>query len=136
MIHTMAQSADWFRATTLTERIALYRAGTDNEVGPREISERAQKRMERWRSVSPFNKGDLFKQRLGVDGLTEEMLLLILNEPEEALGGPHHLDNEGAKIREATATSGKVSVPDGNTTFWRCKDLLCCPSSNTSPGVW
>jgi type 2 lantibiotic biosynthesis protein LanM len=85
MMHTMAQSADWFRATTLTERIALYRAGTGNEVGPREISERAQKRMERWRSVSPFNKGDLFKQRLGVDGLTEEMLLLILNEPEEAL---------------------------------------------------
>jgi type 2 lantibiotic biosynthesis protein LanM len=85
MMHTMAQSADWFRATTLTERIALYRAGTDNEVGPREISERARKRMERWRSVSPFNKGDLFKQRLDVDGLTEEMLLLILNEPEEAL---------------------------------------------------
>src|ERR671914_2098285 len=53
-----------------------------------------------------------------------------------ALGGPHHLDNEGAKIRESTATSGKVSVPNGNTTFWRCKDLLCCPSSNTSPGVW
>jgi type 2 lantibiotic biosynthesis protein LanM len=81
----MAQSVDWFRATTLTERIALYRAGIDNEVGPREISERAQKRMERWRSVSPFNKGDLFKQRLDVDGLTEEMLLLILNESEETL---------------------------------------------------
>jgi type 2 lantibiotic biosynthesis protein LanM len=85
MMHTMARSTDWFRATTLTERIALYRAGTDNEVGPREISERARKRMERWRSVSPFNKGDLFKQRLDVDGLTEELLLLILNEPEEAL---------------------------------------------------
>jgi lantibiotic modifying enzyme len=41
--------------------------------------------MERWRAPLPFNKSDLFKQRLAVDGLTEEMLLLILNEPEEAL---------------------------------------------------
>jgi type 2 lantibiotic biosynthesis protein LanM len=90
MVYIMAHSADWLRATTLTERVGLYRAGDDNEVAPREVSERAQKRMERWRASSPFNKGDFFNWRLAVDGLTEEMLLLILSEPEEALESRTH----------------------------------------------
>jgi lantibiotic modifying enzyme len=81
----MAHSADWFRATTLTERVALYRAGAENRVGSHEISERAKKTLARWQLVRPFNNGDLFNQRLAADGLTEEMLLLILSEPEEAL---------------------------------------------------
>jgi lantibiotic modifying enzyme len=85
MAHIMAHSADWFRATTLTERVALYRAGADNRVGPHEISERTKKRLAGWQSLRPFNNGNLFNQRLATDGLTEEMLLLILNESEEAL---------------------------------------------------
>ena len=34
----------------------------------------------------------------------------------EVSGGPHHLDNEEAEIRESAATAGKVSMPDGSTT--------------------
>jgi hypothetical protein len=34
----------------------------------------------------------------------------------EVLGGPHHLDNDRAKLRESAATRGKVSTPDGSTT--------------------
>lgn len=82
----MAHSADWFRATTLTERIAGYRAGKDIEVEPSEIPELDQRRVERWRGLSPFNnKDDIFNQRLTSDGLTEEMLLRILGESEETL---------------------------------------------------
>jgi type 2 lantibiotic biosynthesis protein LanM len=75
--------AEWFRATTLVERIALLQEGGNNALGPQDISERARKHMDRWRSQAPFASEDLFKQRLAADGLTDEMLLRILNESEE-----------------------------------------------------
>jgi type 2 lantibiotic biosynthesis protein LanM len=79
-----SDSAEWAHAMTLGERIALLQEGGNNELGPQEISERARKRMERWRSQVPFVTGDLFNHRLAADGLTEEMLLRILNESEES----------------------------------------------------
>ena len=41
--------------------------------------------MDRWRSQVPFTSGNLFNQRLAADGLTDEMLLRIMNlrNPEE-----------------------------------------------------
>jgi type 2 lantibiotic biosynthesis protein LanM len=81
-------SAEWFRATTLVERIAPLKEGRNkeggnNELGPQEISEEARERMDQWRSQNPFATGDFFNQRLAADGLTEAMLLRILNESEE-----------------------------------------------------
>jgi type 2 lantibiotic biosynthesis protein LanM len=76
-------SAEWFGATTLVERIDLLQEGGNNELSFQDISERARKRMDRWRSQVPFTSGNLFNQRLAADGLTDEMLLRILNESEE-----------------------------------------------------
>ena len=84
-IGVSSASAEWYRATTLVERIALLREDGNNELCPQEISERARKRLERWRSQSPFGTGDHFNQRLAADGLTEEMLLRLLNESAESL---------------------------------------------------
>jgi type 2 lantibiotic biosynthesis protein LanM len=70
---------------TLVERIAVLQEDGNNELGSQEISERARKRLDRWRSQVPFVTGDLFNHRLAADGLTDEMLLRILNEPEESL---------------------------------------------------
>jgi type 2 lantibiotic biosynthesis protein LanM len=80
-----SDSAAWSRAMTLVERIAVLQEDGNDELGSREISERARKRMDRWRSQVPFVTGDLFNHRLAADGLTDEMLLRTLNEPEESL---------------------------------------------------
>src|SRR5918999_5468920 len=80
-----SDSAEWSRAMTLVERIAVLQEDGNNELGSQEISERARKRLDRWRSQVPFVTGDLFNYRLAADGLTDEMLLRILNEPEESL---------------------------------------------------
>jgi type 2 lantibiotic biosynthesis protein LanM len=80
-----SNSAEWFRAMTLVERTALLQEGGNNGLVPQEISERARKRLDEWRSQVPFGTGDLFNQRLAADGLTQEMLVHILNESEESL---------------------------------------------------
>jgi type 2 lantibiotic biosynthesis protein LanM len=80
-----SNSAEWFRAMTLVERTALLQEGGNNGSIPQELSERARKRLDRWRSQVSFGTGDLFDQRLAADGLTEEMLLHILNTSEESL---------------------------------------------------
>jgi type 2 lantibiotic biosynthesis protein LanM len=81
---TSSDLATWSRATTLIERILVLQEVGNNGLASQEISERAQRRMERWRSQLPFGTGDLFNQRLAADGLTEERLLCILNESEES----------------------------------------------------
>jgi type 2 lantibiotic biosynthesis protein LanM len=84
LVGISSTSAGWFRATTLLERTALLKEGGNSVLGPQEISEKARKRMNQWRSQVPFATGDLFSQRLAIDGLTEAMLLRILNESEES----------------------------------------------------
>jgi class II lanthipeptide synthase len=84
------QRAAWYRALTLSERLVALRAYTQSAT----ISidhEDAHRRLQRWKSQPPFNKGDYFAQRLALDGLTEEELLALLGEPPDEIQARMHL---------------------------------------------
>jgi len=76
----------WYRAVTLMERLAslqAQRSATGIE-GPYD-RERAVHRLQEWKKQDAFRKGISFAQRLEVDNLTEEDLLVLLGEPIEAV---------------------------------------------------
>src|SRR4051812_39444383 len=73
---------------TLTERVAVLRT-VPPLMAPREIDrDRAAQRLHDWRSQPPFTTGTYFAQRLATEGITEDDLLAILGEPDEAVDGP------------------------------------------------
>ncbi|GHO54868.1 hypothetical protein [Ktedonobacter robiniae] len=77
-------SANWYRALTLSERIAsLPHSQATNSTST--ISDNARQGLARWKEQRPFNEGDYFRQRLEMAGLTEADLLYLLNEPVEEL---------------------------------------------------
>src|SRR3954452_23563316 len=73
---------------TLTERVAVLRT-VRPLMAPGEIDrDRAAQRLHDWRSQPPFTTGTYFAQRLATEGITEDDLLAILGEPDEAVDGP------------------------------------------------
>ncbi|HKS26453.1 MAG TPA: type 2 lanthipeptide synthetase LanM family protein [Pyrinomonadaceae bacterium] len=79
------QDPAWLHAVTLTERLESLRA-TRSESDRIEVdAELANRRLQRWRSQSPFTSDDPFNKRLNVGGLTEQEFLRLLGEPIEAL---------------------------------------------------
>lgn len=84
MSQQISPSPSWNQAATLAERLpTLTVAALENMAGI--DSSQAARRLERWRSQTPFSHENYFAQRLEVDGLTEEKLLYLLGEPVEAL---------------------------------------------------
>src|SRR5436309_13671852 len=80
------QRTSWYRATPLTERIALQQKNTDSHSSHTlHHSDRAKQRFQRWKEQPPFDKGDYFARRLAMDSLTEDDLLTLLNEADEAM---------------------------------------------------
>ncbi|HVB20445.1 MAG TPA: type 2 lanthipeptide synthetase LanM family protein [Ktedonobacteraceae bacterium] len=80
------QSPDWYRATTLTERIATLPPGASPQVPTNAATvAQAQRRLHRWQTQAPFDKSTLFAQRLALDGLSEANLLALLAEPAGAI---------------------------------------------------
>jgi len=79
------QSAGWYRAVTLTERVASLRENVD--ASPFAIpsnNEIAKQQLLSWKGQIPFSKDEAyFTQRLAVDSLTEDDLLALLAEPIE-----------------------------------------------------
>ena len=79
-------SASWYRALTLTERIALWQAAGKPKLALNRLDmELAQQKLSWWKELSPFEQGTSFARRLAMDGLTEEELLYLLAEPIEAM---------------------------------------------------
>jgi type 2 lantibiotic biosynthesis protein LanM len=77
------QSAAWYRAITLTERVVSLGGGTEKQYRHNEI---AKQRLQRWKEQIPFNQdSSCFAQRLALDSLTEDDLLTLLDEPVETL---------------------------------------------------
>ena len=79
-------SASWYRALTLTERIALWHAAGKPKLAPDRLNmELAKQKLRWWKELSPFQQAASFARRLAVDDLTEEELLYLLAEPIEAM---------------------------------------------------
>ena len=86
MSQQISPSPSWHQATTLEERIPSLSAAALTKMEGLDSSQ-ATRRLERWRSQTPFGKDEYFVQRLELDGLTEDKLLYLLAEPIDLL---HH----------------------------------------------
>lgn len=84
-VHVNFQDAAWYRATTLTERIAAAQAHCRKSQRDDQDLDAATQRLQRWRSQSPLNDAFIFAQRLAADGITEEEFLGLLSESPESL---------------------------------------------------
>ncbi|MGH2510929.1 MAG: hypothetical protein ACRDHZ_26490, partial [Ktedonobacteraceae bacterium] len=108
VLRILQDSAQWYQATTLSERIALLQKNasipseqtlgrvTDAQVEKRQPSheaqpsptsaERATQRFKQWKGQLPFHRSEQsFAQRLAVEALTEEDLFTLLAQPAEAI---------------------------------------------------
>jgi len=85
MDNSYVESANWYHAATLKERVASLRANQSAERAGEADAELAERRMQLWRSQPPFAAGSNFADRLATDGLSEDDLLYCLGEPVEVL---------------------------------------------------
>ncbi|HKX30627.1 MAG TPA: type 2 lantipeptide synthetase LanM, partial [Blastocatellia bacterium] len=84
MNHPTAVAPEWYRALTLTERLASLPDVSSRQ--PDQVdAERAGRLLERWRAQAPFDQEELFSRRLDLDGISEEQLRYLLSESAEAL---------------------------------------------------
>jgi type 2 lantibiotic biosynthesis protein LanM len=93
----ISPSSSWHQATTLAERISSLSVAALEKMHGIDSST-ATRRLERWRSQTPFSNDGYFTQRLELDGLTEEKLFYLLGEPIEALN--HRLANDPPWLAE------------------------------------
>ena len=85
MNHLFHQSAAWYQALTLSERIALLRTREVRTEAAEASDGLRERRFRRWASQPPFNSGNYFEERLATDGLNPDELRQILGEPPLAL---------------------------------------------------
>lgn len=89
---TVEQSAQWYQATTLAERLALFRDQLPQPPIGRAPGdgERGKQKLIQWKNQPPFHKfPQSFAQRLESDGLTEEQFFTLLALPNEAIRAAH-----------------------------------------------
>jgi type 2 lantibiotic biosynthesis protein LanM len=75
---TCRESARWYQAATLSERLSLLLASPPQS-GAETSRESAAQRLQQWKSQAPFQGSEQqFAQRLALDGLSEAQLLSLL----------------------------------------------------------
>ncbi len=79
------QSSDWYRAITLTERIASLLETQRNPLNVGVDADLAERRIRRWRSQAPFTTDSCFTQRLARDGIFEDEFRHLLGESIETI---------------------------------------------------
>src|SRR5437764_13730141 len=82
MDSSLFQSAEWYRAATLAERIDAPPATARKHPVDAEAARQA---LDAWRTQEPFDQESFFAQRLDLDGITEDDLLDLLKESAEAV---------------------------------------------------
>ncbi|RCJ19619.1 lanthionine synthetase [Nostoc minutum NIES-26] len=110
MSQSYFQSATWYKATTLTERIAsLHTIQCDRTNINTQLQ---QRQMQRWKSQSPFSNNSYFSQRLAIDGVTEDEFCQLLGEPIEAVQNRYReLPDWLTQLNQAFARPDSISIP-------------------------
>ncbi len=85
MNHPYFQTADWYRAVALSERIAEAIAIEDRNLNLDLDADLAQQSIQRWRAQPPFDKDTYFDRRLATANITEAQFWRSLGEPIEAV---------------------------------------------------
>src|SRR5205814_6549260 len=73
-----------YSALSLADRASCLRQAGKGWVGSKADASRAAASLDRWKSQKSFPAGDVFENRLRLDGLTEEDPVTILGLPPEA----------------------------------------------------
>jgi type 2 lantibiotic biosynthesis protein LanM len=79
------QDPNWYRATTLTERVASLQGIQCATPNVEVNADLAKRWIQRWRSQPPFTADSYFAQRLAMDGISDDELVYIFGEPIEAV---------------------------------------------------
>jgi type 2 lantibiotic biosynthesis protein LanM len=113
----------WYRALTLTERVASLRSIQFTTPQIEKDADLAERRMQRWRAQRPFSNRSYLAQRLAIDGLSEDEFLHLLSEPIEAVRGrfsdpPGWLADLGQAFSRP-AFSDSLLLPE----IWRVQDV-------------
>ena len=77
--------SDWYRAITLSERIASLPIESSQKLNIDFDTNIAQTQMQHWRDQVLLATGSYLNQRLMLDGITEDEFLTLLGEPIEAV---------------------------------------------------
>ena len=85
MRHPCFQTSDWYQAVFLSERITSLKAVQNKTLNADIDRDLAQRRLDRWKTQSPFDKDSYFAQRLATEGINEAEFMRILGEPVEAV---------------------------------------------------
>ena len=145
-ISSHLQSAQWYQATTLAERLPFLQASQARD-DVHAVSDKAAHRLRQWKSQFPFNKSTgSFTRRLAQDGLTEGSLLNLLGQPAELLQDA--FDTPPAWLAEFIAAfSEQDSValsslqqihlhdPQADATFRSLKPLLATGYARLQAGI-
>ncbi len=84
--HELVENPVWYKALTLTERLALLRDQSSSRHAASSFdSNLAARKFQSWKEQSPFDRGTYFAERLAVNNMTEDELLLILGEASESI---------------------------------------------------
>lgn len=103
MPEPFAHKREWYWALTLRERAGLMRlSASERKDGD---FERAERRLERWRTQPPFDNAALFAQRLSNDGIDERDLRYILSDPPSLLVASSKVPDWFRNIHAAFSTS-------------------------------
>ena len=85
MNQELIESPNWYRAATLTERLAYLTSESKGKLHADIDMKKALQRQKRWHSDPPFATSTSFADRLASEGITEEHFLHFLGEPIEAV---------------------------------------------------
>ncbi|MBO3462201.1 type 2 lanthipeptide synthetase LanM family protein [Aetokthonos hydrillicola Thurmond2011] len=115
------QNPDWYRALTLTERIASLKSSHNKSLKIGFNSDIALRHANRWKSQPPFDKDSYFTQRLATENISEEEFLRILGEPIEAVSDRYL--NPPAWLTELAQAFSRVPASEPMTFPEALKDI-------------
>jgi type 2 lantibiotic biosynthesis protein LanM len=109
------KSAEWYQAITLSEHIAILRTQQNPLSSLETDTALANRRLEQWKTQSPFDQAAYFNQRLAAENLTEAELVHCLGESMESacdrcLNQPDWLMTLEQAFSEVSSES--ISIPD------------------------
>lgn len=111
---TITESADWYRALTLKERISSLNKFQNHNIEPLYNLELAKERLSKWRTHSPLQNETLFAQWLEMQATTEEQFLYILGESVDTLKERYEHTPDWLKMIFKAFTNqseGKILLP-------------------------
>src|SRR5205085_10447940 len=79
------QSAEWYQALSLLERLAAFRSCKEQTRAIEDCDDAAEQRVREWREQRPFDQSGYWAQRLSLDGISEDEFRHLMCESVAAV---------------------------------------------------